>query len=161
MKKNKRQRTKYPALKPELNLRTRYELIDYDYISLLSEEDKKWLNDFTEEYVNASLDSKNLENNLHNTDELKKDCYSRNNARNRDILTRAKASGGYVSLDEIEHPKGSARRAQDKGEDNEATYNVLLDEHELLEQFYDLLSDIYNDVDYLKNTNSYTDENGN
>ena len=75
MKKNKRQRTKYPALKPELNLRTRYELIDYDYISLLSEEDKKWLNDFTEEYVNASLDSKNLENNLHNTDELKKDCY--------------------------------------------------------------------------------------
>ena len=53
------------------------------------------------------------------------------------------------------------RSAQDKGKDNEATYNVLLDEHELLEQFYDLLSDIYNDVDYLKDPKDYTDENGN
>lgn len=150
MKKNKRQKTKYPALKPELNLRTRYELIDYDYINLLSEEDKRWLNDFTEEYVNASLDSKNLENNFHNTEELKKDCYSRNNARNRDILTRAKASGSYVSMDDLEYPNV-----------NQLDYieNTYADEQEILEKFYDLLSDIYNDVDYLKNTNSYTDEN--
>jgi hypothetical protein len=59
------------------------------------------LNKFTEEYVNASLDSENLENNFHCTDELKKDCYRRNNARNRDILTRAKASGTYISTDEL------------------------------------------------------------
>jgi hypothetical protein len=101
MAKGKRARTKYPALKPELNLKSRYELIDYDYVEKLSEEDKAWLNKFTEEYVNASLDSENLENNFHCTDELKKDCYRRNNARNRDILTRAKASGTYISTDEL------------------------------------------------------------
>ena len=55
MKKGKRARTKNPALRPELNLRTRYELIDYDYVTKLSEEDKAWLNKFTEEYVNANL----------------------------------------------------------------------------------------------------------
>jgi hypothetical protein len=101
MAKSKRARTKYPALKPELNLKSRYELIDYDYVDRLSEIDKAWLNQFTEEYVNASLDSKNLKNNIHNTDALKKDCYRRNNARNRDILTRAKASGNYISTDEL------------------------------------------------------------
>lgn len=101
MAKGKRARTKYPALKPELNLKTRYELIDYDYINKLSEEDKKWLNKFTEEYVNASLNAENLTENFHNTTELKKDCYRRNNARNRDILTRAKAAGNYISTDEL------------------------------------------------------------
>lgn len=75
----------------------------------LSESDKAWLNKFTEEYVNASLDSENLENNFHSTDELKKDCYRRNNARNRDILTRAKASGTFVSTDELLETKKSIK----------------------------------------------------
>jgi hypothetical protein len=101
MKKNKRSKTKYPALKPELNLKTRYELIDYDYLNKLSEEEKEWLNKFTEENINASLNTQNIEENFHNTDELKKDCYRRNNARNRDVLTRAKASGNHVSTDEL------------------------------------------------------------
>ncbi len=55
--------------------------------------EKEWLNKFTEEYVNASVDSKNLKKNLHNTEELKKDCYARNNARNRCILTLQRAQG--------------------------------------------------------------------
>ena len=101
MGKNKRGKTKYPALKPELNLKTRYELIDYDYINKLCEADKAWLNKFTEEYVNASLDTKDITNNFHNSEELKKDCYRRNNARNRDILTKAKACGNHISTDEM------------------------------------------------------------
>jgi len=101
MKKNRRSETKHPALKPELNLKSRYELIDYDYIKKLSEEEKDWLNKFTEEYVNASINTEDLSKNLHNTEELKKDCYKRNNARNRDILTKAKISGNHVSIDEM------------------------------------------------------------
>lgn len=101
MAKSKRAKTKYPALKPELNLKTRYDLIDYDYVNKLDENEKQWLNKFTEEYVNASLDTENIDNNFHNTQDLKRDCYRRNNARNRDILTRAKASGSYVSTDEL------------------------------------------------------------
>lgn len=75
-------------------------MIDYDYTSKLSDKDKAWLNKFTEEYVNANLDYKNLKNNLHNTQELKKDCTDRNNARNRCILTRAKASGNYIDIED-------------------------------------------------------------
>ncbi len=86
-KKSRRGRTKYPALDPGLNLKTRTDLIDYDYVDKLSPEEKKWLNKFTEEYVNASVDPKKLKKNLHNTEKLKKDCYDRNNARNRCILT--------------------------------------------------------------------------
>lgn len=98
---SKRSEEKYPALKPELNLRTRYELIDYDYTDKLSEEEKAWLNKFTEEYVNTTLDRKNPKNNLHNSKELIKDCDDRSNARRRCILTRAKAAGNNVYLEDM------------------------------------------------------------
>jgi len=80
---------------------TRQDEIDYDYLDKLSEEEKEWLNKFTEEYVNAKVDPKNLENNLHNTQKLKKECYDRNNARNRCTWTRAKASSRGKSIDEL------------------------------------------------------------
>lgn len=100
-KKTRRNQNKFPALKPNLNLKSRVELIDYDYIDKLSDKEKSWLNRFTEEYINADLDTKNLKKNLHNTKELKKDCQDRNNARNRDILTREKARGFVVYLEEV------------------------------------------------------------
>ena len=100
-KQSKRSREKYPALKPEFNLKTRYELIDYDYINKLSEDEKKWLNKFTEEYTNASLDTKNPKKNLHKTKKLRKDCYDRNNARNRCILTKANATGIVDSYEAV------------------------------------------------------------
>lgn len=122
MEKSKRARTKYPALKPELNLKTRYELIDYDYINKLSEKEKEWLNKFTEEYINASLNTENPEQNLHNTDDLKKDCYRRNNARNRDILTRAKASGNHISTDELLENKKTIKVISSKEVNDLDTY---------------------------------------
>jgi hypothetical protein len=138
MTKTKRQRAKYPALRPELNLKTRYELIDYDYINNLTEEEKKWLNKFTEEYVNASLNTQDLSSNLHNTDELKKDCYRRNNARNRDILTRAKAAGNYISTEELLVNKKVIK---------------ILDEKDLFKKISDALCE-------LKESGSGTDDNG-
>ena len=128
MGKGKRAKTKYPALKPELNLKSRYELIDYDYIDKLSENNKAWLNKFTEEYVNASLDSQNIEKNFHCTDELKKDCYRRNNARNRDILTRAKASGTFISTDELLETK-----KMDKIESDSSLFKQIIDHCDNLE----------------------------
>ena len=93
-KNNRRNREKYPALKPEFNLKIRSELIDYDYLDKLNDREKEWLNKFTEEYINANLNRKNIRKNLHNTKKLKRDCDKRNNDRNADILSREKAIYG-------------------------------------------------------------------
>ena len=60
-----------------------------------------WLNKFNKEYTNASLDTKNPKKNLHKTKQLHKDCYDRNNSRNRDILTRAKASNQLIDYETL------------------------------------------------------------
>lgn len=93
-KNSKRSRAKYPALLPEYNLKTRFDEIDYDYIHKLSNEEKEWLNRFTEEYINAEF--RHSGEKLHNTAELKKSCYDKNNARNRCIYTKAKASNQLI-----------------------------------------------------------------
>jgi hypothetical protein len=97
--KNKRSRSKYAALDPSLNLKTRTDLIDYDYVNKLTDKEKAWLNKFTQEYVNAgNLTKENKP--LHKSKELRKDCYDRNNARNRCQYTRQKASIGNKYLEE-------------------------------------------------------------
>lgn len=97
----RREKDKYPALKPHLNLKTRYELVDYDYIDELSEKEKDWLNRFTEEYTHSKFDHDGARVQKKRKDEL--DSYQRNNSRNRDILTRAKASGKAVGLDLVKY----------------------------------------------------------
>lgn len=90
--KKKRNEVKHPNLVKEYNPRARQEYSDYDYIKDLPEDAKEYLNKFTGEFYGADLDFNNLENNLHNTEELKKDCTDRNNAQNRCQYTIAKAS---------------------------------------------------------------------
>lgn len=96
-KRNRRSEEKYPALKQNLNLKTRYELVDYDYIDQLSDKEKDWLNRFTEEYTHAKYDHEGTRIQKKKKHEI--DSYNRNNSRNRDILTRAKAMGNACSLD--------------------------------------------------------------
>lgn len=113
-KKNRRDSVKNPALVPQLNLKTRYELIDYDYINKLSEEEKEWLNAFTEEYVNANMNHDGKK--IHNTKKLKRDCYNRNNSRNRCIWTKAKASGSGVNLESIDNSEKKKLSANSENE---------------------------------------------
>lgn len=98
-KNKKRDRELYSALNPSLNLKTKYEEIAVDYLNKLSQEEKEWLNKFNEEYVNATLDRKNLDNNIHNTKPLKQSVDKRNNERKECFYTREKASGNlrYIS----------------------------------------------------------------
>lgn len=79
----------------------RADLIDQDYIEKLSPKEREWLNKFNREYVSDTLDRKNLKKNLHRTKKLKKDCDDRNNARNRDVLTRAKAANQLSDYEEL------------------------------------------------------------
>jgi hypothetical protein len=88
-------------LRPELNLKSRYEEIEdlASYADTLPDDAKEWLNQFSSEYINASFSSKKEP--LHNTPELKKSCYDRNNARNRCQMTRKKASGEIMSVEDL------------------------------------------------------------
>jgi hypothetical protein len=97
-KTTRRSKEKYPALVPHLNLRTRFEEIDYDYVDKLTDEEKEWLNRFTAEYTNADFRHKNK---IHKKKKDELQAYKRNNDRNADILTRAKASGKIYGLEVI------------------------------------------------------------
>jgi hypothetical protein len=108
---NKRNSTKHSALIPHLNLKTRFELVDYDYINKLSPKEKEWLNNFTEEYVHANM--KHAGKKLHTTKRLKKDCYDRNNSRNRCILTRNKAAGRHISINDVDHEDNERNNPED------------------------------------------------
>lgn len=89
-RKSKRSRAKYPGLSHDLNLKTRYEEIDFDYLDKLSPEELKFLNNFVEEEIHADFRHKGKK--LNTTKKAKRRIYSKNNARNRDIYSRASAS---------------------------------------------------------------------
>lgn len=100
-KKTRRDHIKYKNLDKSVNLKTRQDLIDYDYLDKLSPKELEWLDKFTGEYAGAALDTENPRRNLHKTKRLRKDCYDRNNARNRDVLTRSNAMKRTKTLDDI------------------------------------------------------------
>lgn len=75
---------------------------------------KAYLNKFNEEYVNDKLNRKNLKKNLHNTQELKKDCDDRNNARNRCQLTTNKAAGKMIDYEKISERDYMAMSPEDQ-----------------------------------------------
>lgn len=98
-KATRRSKIKNPALDPRFMLKNRQELIDYDYLHKLTDEELKFLNTFTEEFVGARLNHPGEV--LHNSKELKKDCFDRNNARNRDVFSRAKVDGSLDYLEDL------------------------------------------------------------
>lgn len=172
---SRRSKSKYPALDPQLNLKTRFESLDFDYLDQLPEtwidpktgkkyNPKDWLNNFTNEFVHADFRSnkkrvhkkkkveheknKDLreliktlgdkikeiifivnDSNANTTtksklkktinkmkvqlknqilgelayveDHFKKESEHKNNARNRCVLTRAKAQGKSMGIDDL------------------------------------------------------------
>lgn len=101
----RRSRYKYAALEKSTNLKTRQNCIDdvKEYFNDLSEKDKEWMNTFMEEYNNANFD--HGKKHLHKTKKQKKDCYNRNNSRNRCISSREEAKGileNYGKLEDLE-----------------------------------------------------------
>lgn len=104
--KKKRDLSKYPALNPRLNARTRQEVLDMDYLKTLGESDLDFLNKFMGEYVSGAFkkdaSGEYSDSNLQKTVEERRECYSRNNARNRCGLTIANATGNVVHADDMD-----------------------------------------------------------
>lgn len=123
-------------------MKTRTELLDQDYLHLLNDKELAWINKFNKEYVGDSLDRKNLRKNLHRTKKLKKDCDDRNNSRNRDILTRAKASNQIIDYHTL------VEEANSVSQEDEIIHS--LDKNEMLNAISWLADEIDKDEDDLE-----------
>jgi hypothetical protein len=100
----KKKRKRWDNLKRNRNLKHRRDYIETHYIDgmesitgkgegirPLTPEEKDWLDKFYGEFVNASVSHDDYDNQLHNDRDMVKDCYDRNNARNRCVLNKGKA----------------------------------------------------------------------
>jgi hypothetical protein len=101
----KRELDKYPALNPRLNAKTRFEVLDMDYLKKLDDAQLQYLNRFMAEYVSGAFkkdeNGEYSEENMHKTVEERRDCYTRNNVRNRCGLTISNATGNTFRADDI------------------------------------------------------------
>lgn len=105
--KNKRSKSKYPALDPQLNLRSRYEEIEdlQSYASSLSPQDREWLNAFSQEEICANFNHSGPKLNDKSDPKVRSRIYNRNNERNRCIMSREKSQGTLNYLDDIDIDK--------------------------------------------------------
>ena len=108
------------------------ELNDFDYIDKLSPEEKAFLNSFCEGWNNADFRNKKTRE-LFKTVGERRECYRRNNARNRCVYTKAKASNSIIDLDlktdsendvNLRVDKNTTKQIWDK-EDDELTPDEL------------------------------------
>ena len=103
-KKKLKKKVRLEALKATHNPRVRAELLDYDYTKKLNPEDLRWLAQFTDEYVAASIqkDSKgNVKSgHIHTKPEHVKECYDANNRRNNDVYGVSRANNLTYDIDQ-------------------------------------------------------------
>ena len=83
--------SQYPGLNEKYFSRIKQEYYDIDYINKLSSEEKEWLSSFMEEDLGARFNHKGKK--IYKKKSKKRESYDRNNARNRDIYSIAKATG--------------------------------------------------------------------
>lgn len=100
-KKNRRSGMKYPALNVDVNLKSRYEEIEdlQSYANTLSDQDKAWLNAFSQEEICANFNHNGPKLNDQSDPKVRSRIYNRNNERNRCIFTRERAQGTLNELD--------------------------------------------------------------
>jgi hypothetical protein len=77
------------------------DFLDYDYVNSLSNDEKKWLNKFTEEYYQGYFRKSRgkIRDSLHKTDSQRRSCYNQNNANNRDLYAILKATDLFNNVD--------------------------------------------------------------
>lgn len=106
---SRRSKSPYPALDPRLNLKSRAEIIETDYINglydkdgnqvirALTEDEKAWLNKFYTETVNASFVKDGTD--FYTSSEDRKKLYTENNKRNSCVFTKSKKLNKLDTID--------------------------------------------------------------
>ena len=87
----KDRKEKLAGFDPKYNPRNRSDMYDQDYLSKLTMEELRWLNQFMEEYANATLN--HGKEPFHKTPEERSICWAINNHRNKDIYVRKRTIG--------------------------------------------------------------------
>lgn len=132
--KKKRELDKYPALNPRLNARTRFEVLDMDYLKKLSDQDLAFMNQFMAEYVSGSFKKDETgeysSENLHKTAEERRECYSRNNMRNRCGLTVSNATGQTYRCEDIAEFVDTLTDIDSMVDNSNSLSNTLYDEYD-------------------------------
>lgn len=130
LKKNVRLKSLNPAHVP----RVRKELLDADYLKQLSKEELLWYAQFTDEWVGANIHKtktgKVKSGFLHNTKELAKDCYDRNNRRNNDIYAVSKANMLLSDIEIITEDQASMHNSNPWEVENHLITDIILNEVE-------------------------------
>jgi hypothetical protein len=96
-----------------MNLKRRQELIDFDYIDKLNDEEKAFLNKFMGEWMGASFEKESVTHPSGTTykrhakanvmkKSYTKKAYNANNSRNRDIYAKKTSTGGMEFFSETE-----------------------------------------------------------
>lgn len=102
-----RDKIKYPSFDIKRAVVNRREELEVDYLDKLNEDEKKFLNQFQEEWVMANFGKVNNPDDkaklLDKSEKHRKECYNRNNYRNRDILINAKVRGLINRVDSDIH----------------------------------------------------------
>ena len=107
---------KYPALVAKVNLKTRFEEISdlESYAHTLSDEDKAWLNAFSNEEICANFNHSGPKLNDSSDPKVRSRIYNRNNERNRCIHTKEQAQGALNSLEIIDIDKENEAYFEDE-----------------------------------------------
>lgn len=103
-KTTRRDKYQYASVEKSQNLLTRQEEVEdvRSYWNQLNDDEKAWMNKFMAEYNNAEGVADDDTEALHNTQELRKACRDKNNARNRCLYTQQKAQGKLKYTEFIE-----------------------------------------------------------
>jgi len=140
----KKKRKRWDNLKRNRNLKHRRDYIETHYIDgmgsitgkgegirPLTAEEKDWLDKFYGEYVNASVSHDEYDDQLHNNRDMVKDCYDRNNSRNRCVLNKGKAinkidfrTWGELDQDTISNTVDYKDEMSDRLDDYESKYKM-------------------------------------
>lgn len=104
-----------------------------DYIKKLQKKDLEYLNQFMGEYVSGAFkkteEGEYSDENLHKTVEERRECYTRNNTRNRCGLTISNATGQTYRADDINSFMDSLTDADVLADSSNLLSDLILDEY--------------------------------
>jgi len=74
---------------------------DFDYLLKLDLKSQAWMAKFIKEYINGNV-KKGDRKALHKNAKMRKDCYQRKNAQNRDLMSILNANGFIDRIDNLD-----------------------------------------------------------